>query len=257
MKPHHIPIALAAVFFVFFGGLAQAALVFEQTGLGISIPDNSAQGILRTIQVSGVDDSLTYAPRVSLRIVGTGFGGFIGDLYGYLSHGTSGGDYRMAVLLNRPGRTALEPSGYDEDGLDVVFADDATGDIHSYRDSNPSIVSGTLLGNWQPDARTASPFEVEETSPRTSFLAPLGAIDPNGTWNLFLADLEAGGTMRLESWGLELIPLPIPIPSSASVPEPSQFLSMALLICLAGTLAAARGAIRRKQAVSSIGALRK
>jgi hypothetical protein len=241
-------IVLVAVLPILSANPAGGALVFEQTGLSVAIPDNSTQGIFRTLEVSGLDSSLTYAPRVSLRIAGTGFGGFTGDLYGYLSHSTPGGDYRMAVLLNRPGRTAFEPSGYDEDGLDVDFADDAIGDIHSYRDSSPIIVSGTLLGNWQPDSRLASPFDVDETSPRTANLAPLGVIDPNGTWNLFLADLESGGTMQLESWSVELVALP----PTAAVPEPSQLLSTLVLICLAGAVVARQSTRRFKRAGSRI-----
>jgi hypothetical protein len=220
--------ALAMAALLWVADPARSALVFEETGLNISIPDNSIQGILRTTTVSGLDASLTYAPRVSLQIGGTGFGGFVGDLYGYLSHETPGGDYRMAVLLNRPGRTVFEPSGYDEEGFDIVFADEAAADIHFYRNFHPSIVSGTLLGTWQPDGRLASPFEVDESSPRTTNLASLGTIDPNGTWNLFLADLEAGGTMQLESWGLELIANP---PATA-VPEPSQILSALFVVGL-------------------------
>jgi hypothetical protein len=239
--------ALVAAALLMVASPARPALVFEETGLNISIPDNSIQGILRTVTVSGWGASLTYTPRVTLRIAGTGFGGFVGDLYGYLSHGTPEGDYRMAVLLNRPGRTVSEPSGYDEEGMDVVFSDGATADIHFYRDFDPSIVSGTLLGTWQPDGRLASPFEVDESSPRTTNLASLGVINPNGTWNLFLADLEAGGTMRLESWGLELIANP---PSTA-VPEPSQILSAlfvaGLLIATAAPKALRCLAIRRER----------
>jgi hypothetical protein len=236
--------ALAMAALLWVADPARSALVFEETGLNISIPDNSIQGILRTTTVSGLDASLTYAPRVSLQIGGTGFGGFVGDLYGYLSHETPGGDYRMAVLLNRPGRTVFEPSGYDEEGFDIVFADEAAADIHFYRNFHPSIVSGTLLGTWQPDGRLASPFEVDESSPRTTNLASLGTIDPNGTWNLFLADLEAGGTMQLESWGLELIANP---PATA-VPEPSQILSALVLICLAAVMAASKSIWPLKQA---------
>jgi subtilisin-like proprotein convertase family protein len=215
---------------------ARTELLYSESGLTVAIPDNSPQGILRTATLSGLDASLNYSVRLSLRIGGTGFGGYLGDLYGYLSHGVPGGEYRLSVLLNRPGRTGSEPSGYDESGLDVVFSDGATQDIHLYRNFSPTILSGVLQGEWQPDGRLTSPYEVDASDPRTAGLDSLGAINPNGTWNLFLADLEAGGTMQLEAWGLELTPLPV----TSAVPEPSQMLSGLLLLGIAAAVVGKR-----------------
>lgn len=223
---------LAVVFWMALAASARTELLYSESGLTVAIPDNSAQGILRTATLSGLDASLGYSVRLSLRIGGTGFGGYIGDLYGYLSHGVPGGEYRLAVLLNRPGRSESEPSGYDESGLDVVFSDGAAHDIHLYRNFSPTILSGMLQGEWQPDGRLTSPYEVDASDPRTAGLDSLGAINPNGTWNLFLADLEAGGTMQLEAWGLELTPLPV----TSAVPEPSQMLSGLLLLGIAVTV---------------------
>lgn len=237
---------LAVAFWMALAASARTELLYSESGLTVAIPDNSAQGIWRTATLSGLDASLSYSVRLSLRIGGTGFGGYIGDLYGYLSHGAPGGEYRLSVLLNRPGRTASEPSGYDESGLDVVFADDAAHDIHLYRDFSPTIFSGVLQGEWQPDGRLNSPYDVDETDPRTAGLDSLGAINPNGTWNLFLADLEAGGTMQLEAWGLELTPLPV----TSAVPEPSQMLAGLLLLGIAAVVAGRRCARRVRPAGS-------
>jgi subtilisin-like proprotein convertase family protein len=219
-----------------FAPSVRAELLYGESGLAVAIPDNSAQGILRTLTLSGLDNSVNYSVRLSLRIGGTGFGGYVGDLYAYLAHASPDGEYRMAVLLNRPGRTEDEPSGYDDSGLDVIFSDTALYDIHLYRNNSPTILSGILYGEWQPDGRLTSPFEVDESSPRVTSLDSMGEIDPNGEWHLYLADLEAGGTMQLESWGLSLTPLP----ANAAVPEPASILSAILLLALATVVARQR-----------------
>jgi hypothetical protein len=234
---------LALALWISLGASARTELIYSESGLTVAIPDNSAQGILRTATLSGLDDSLSYSVRLSLRIAGTGFGGYLGDLYGYLSHGVPGGEYRLSVLLNRPGRSESEPSGYDESGLDVVFSDGAEHDIHLYRNFSPTILSGVLQGEWQPDGRLTSPYEVDASDPRSAGLDSLGAINPNGTWHLFLADLEAGGTMQLEAWGLELTP----VAATAAVPEPSRIFSGLLLLGIAGAVAMNRRARRIKQ----------
>jgi hypothetical protein len=206
-----------------------------ESSLTVAVPDNSAQGILRSTKVAGFDTSLRYALRLGLRLGGTGLGGYLGDLYGYLAHASTGGEYRMSVLLNRPGRSIYQPSGYDQTGMDVIFSADASHDFHVYQDHNPVIVDGKVYGEWQPDGRAVSPYEVTENSPRSSGFESPGDIDPNGDWYLFLADLESGGTMQLESWYLDFTVLPV-------VPEPN---NMHYLLFATG-LAAALFLYRRR-----------
>jgi hypothetical protein len=70
-----------------------------------------------------------------------------------------------------------------------------------------------LMGTWQPDAREVDPGLVVDTDPRSAFLSNFTGLNANGTWTLFLADLESGGTSALDSWGLEI----------TGVPEPQQY----------------------------------
>ena len=58
-----------------------------------------------------------------------------------------------------------------------------------------------------------------DTSPRSALLAPLGQMDPNGQWTLFVADMEAGGTGTLKGWEVQAV---------ASVPEPAGVLLIGL-----------------------------
>jgi hypothetical protein len=135
----------------------------------------------------------------------------------------------MAVLMNRPGRSFSQPSGYDESGLDVIFSAAADHDFHVYRQHHPTIVDGRVYGEWQPDARAVSPYEVTEDSPRSAGFESLEEIDPNGDWYLFLADLESGGTMQLEAWYLEFTPFP-------AVPEPRPLHYMIFVAALSALL---------------------
>ncbi len=64
-----------------------------------------------------------------------------------------------------------------------------------------------------------------DTSPRTALLEPLGRMDPNGAWTLFVADLEAGGTGKLVEWEVRGAP-------RAIVPEPEGW----ALLLLGGAL---------------------
>jgi ATP-dependent exoDNAse (exonuclease V) alpha subunit len=41
-------------------------------------------------------------------------------------------------------------------------------------------------------------------------LASFDGLDPSGTWILFVADLEMGAPMRLDSWALEITAVPEP-----------------------------------------------
>ena len=70
------------------------------------------------------------------------------------------------------------------------------------------------------------PLVAVDTSPRSALLTPLGQMDPNGQWTLFVADMEAGGTGKLTGWEVRAV---------ASVPEPAGvlLLGMGLLALVA------------------------
>jgi subtilisin-like proprotein convertase family protein len=181
-----------------------------------TIPDGGNSGTFDSQSISSAISQIGNV-TVSLNIAGTGPSGtgmFNGDIYATLVHDTG-----FSVLLNRTGRTATSPLGYsDQYGFNIQLSDTgAQGDVHVYRatlfGNNTTALSGQLTGNWQPDARQTDPAVVVTTDPRTAFLSSFDGLDANGTWTLYVADLEPGGAGTLASWGLQI----------TAVPEPGQF----------------------------------
>ncbi len=155
------------------------------------VRDNDVNGLADTRIVSSPIGSISDL-NVKLKITG----GWNGDLYGYLVH-----DSGFAVLLNRVGRSAGAPLGYDDAGLNVTLDDQAAnGDVHVYQ---LAPHTSPLTGVWAPDGRTNDPATVLDTHLRPAQLGAFTGLNPNGRWTLFLADIEPSDTSRLVSWGLE------------------------------------------------------
>ncbi len=189
--------------------LAVHGAVFAFDGLNASIPDGKGSGLADTqtlvpAQITGQITGLT----LSLSISGVGrAGAYNGDLYATLQHGSG-----FTVLLNRPGRTALDPFGYGDNGLTVTFAD-AAPDIHTYQTTLGGAPAGALSGTWSSDGRTADPGVVtDDPATRTTSLTDFFGLEASGAWVLFVADLDVGGQARLDSWSLSLDVSPVPEP---------------------------------------------
>ena len=202
-------------------GRASVSLVeFGESGLAAAIPDNNLAGMARSVEVTGYELKAPYVVTVSLKIVGTEAGAWNGDFYADLRHVSADGTLtQLAVLLNRPGRSADLPSGYSDNGINVTLADSADDDIHNYRfalsagHNNP--ITEALSGTWQADGRNVDPLLALDTSLRSTNLNSLGTGSPNGTWTLFVADVQAGGTGQLTEWKVTM--QGVPEPSSASL----------------------------------------
>lgn len=171
-------------------------------GLGLSIPAGNASGVTLTCDASSAINWIE-SINVSLDISSDSNG----SLYAYLQHGDD-----ICILLNRPGRTASNLAGYDDNGLNITFDDSLVNrDIHLYNTIEPPSIGQPLTGGWQTDARNVDPDLVLDTSSRTASLASFGSKDANGSWTLFIASLESGGTTTLNGWSMQVTGVPEPL----------------------------------------------
>lgn len=180
----------------------------------LAIPDNSSVGVADFQSLTTTIESIE-SIEVTLNITG----GFNGDYYVYLQHGTG-----FSVLLNRVGKTALNDLGYGDAGVFATFAQGAVnGDSHTYQTIiNPA--GGQLTGTWQPDGRNIDPLNALDTTPRTATLNSFLGNDANGQWTLFVADRSFGGVGTLSSYTITI---------TGAIPEPtSALLSLAGLFSL-------------------------
>lgn len=199
----------AVVMVLVLGGLctAQATLYTYTFSSGFAndgvIPDGNVTGWsdTRTISdISGDDTILDVNVRLEIS------GGFNGDLYGYLVHGSG-----FAVLLNRVGRTSGNAFGYSDAGMAVTFNDQATEttDIHLYQTVSGYSISG--FAQWRPDGRNVDPATVLDTDSRSALLSSFNSLGANGNWTLFLADVSSGAQSTVVSWGLDIEVVPEPV----------------------------------------------
>lgn len=208
---------------------ASAALLFDYSGSPVAITDNDASGVAFSFSLADPAVSIT-ALTVTLSISG----GYNGDLYAYLSHGSG-----FAVLLNRVGVGSSTPGssagGYANTGFAVTFDASAAANVHFYQNNSPSYTgSGQLTGTWQPDGRGIDPESAASAfdSSGTANFSTFTGLNPNGSWTLFIADVSAGSISTLNDFTVSV---------SAIVPEP---VNVALGVF--GVLAAVFGAYKSR-----------
>ena len=202
---NHSKLYLALIALSAWAARAAAVDFFTFNNLNAAIPDGQPAGVsdVQTV-ASGINQIASVA--VSLNISGN----FNGDLYCHLQFNNA-----LAVLLNRAGRTAANPFGYDDSGFNLTLSDTAAaGNIHTYRGVLTPDAGLPLTGTWQPDGRTTSPALVLDTDSALAGLSGFNGMNPNGQWTLFVADLSSGGTSVLNSWGLIITAVPEPSVSS-------------------------------------------
>jgi subtilisin-like proprotein convertase family protein len=209
---------LTAILLLALARSAQADFVSTMTANsgfanGGVIPDGSLTGWSDTRSVSGIDNISDVSVTLNLS------GGWNGDLYAYLVHGSG-----FSVLLNRVGVTANGSPGYGTAGMNVTLSDAAVlGNIHS-------VLAPVSGGIYQPDGRNVNPLtpgSVLGSTPSTTPLSSFNGLNPSGNWTLFIADVSGGDVSTVTSWGLDI----------ASVPEPASLVegSVAVLF-LGGTI---------------------
>lgn len=221
------------------GALACATLVVDSPAAVVSGTFASGfthNGMVSDGLLAGWSDTRSLAASGPLAAVTVSLsisGGYNGDLYAYLAHGSV-----SVPLLNRVGITDGDSFGYDDAGLTVAFADTAThGDIHFYRlvTGYETVIAGS--GLFEPDGRDLPPTTGDPSAFDAAERLTLGAFvgaNASGPWTLFVADVSGGGgTSTVNSWGLQL----------TTVPEPSMSATVSLL---AGAGTAFGLAVRRR-----------
>jgi len=189
--------------------MAQGGLyTFSSTG-SQAIPDADPVGIANAISFTGTglhvtDVSFTF--NIS--------GGWNGDLYAYLTHGSDN-----LVLLNRVGigngSGALYDFGYAGSGFNnITLRDGEYGNIHNYGGTVLNV-SPTAGGTYKPDGQALDPASdpslFSATGGSLTFGSQFGGANPEGTWTLFFADLSSGGNATLDSWSLAITAVPEPV----------------------------------------------
>jgi hypothetical protein len=182
----------------------------------MAIPDNNASGLAFSFNLNTPTPASIYGLTVDLTIAG----GWNGDLYAYLSHGSS-----FCVLLNRVGRTAGNPDGSGVSGMTVELSDSYLTDIHNFA-GNP------LSGNFAPDGRNVNPLNALDTDPRAAMLDSFINTDPNGAWTLFFADLAPGGVSTVRSWSVN-VSVPDSGNTAALMLESLALLGLTRRLCIA------------------------
>lgn len=220
------------------GQIVEETYHFTASPLPLAVPDASGVGIVDSHLIDSFIRLLTDV-NVTLTLSNPDVAGaYNGDLYVSLTH-----DSGFAVLMNRVGRregsSPAEQLGYGDNGVHITLDDQAAaGDVHTYRlqlgltPSGPPANSHNtpvdpafvqpLTGTWAPDGRNTSPLTVTTTDTRSALLSSFNTLPGSGRWTLFVSDLNTGGTVKLESWSLQL---------SGAVPEPETVgMSVALVL---------------------------
>ncbi len=169
-----------------------------------TIPDNNPSGVAFQFNLG---DPATVIQNVSVTLNLTG--GYNGDIYAYLSHGSG-----FSVLLNRVGRSGVNDPGYGDSGFAVTLSGNALGDIHQYQSLSPTFNGGgQLTGVWAADGRNLDPASAGsafDTAPRNFTLSNYNGLNPNGAWTLFLADRAFGEISTLNSYSVAVTAVPEP-----------------------------------------------
>lgn len=195
--------AAAALALLVLPAAGQTTITTNFTGVNKVIPDGQATGVADTHAIDF--GTLNFSQITDLKLNVTISGGFNGDYYGYLVH-----DSGFAVVFNRPGVASTNSAGYSNTGFDITLADSGN-DVHFYNLFTPTFNgSGQLTGTWAPDGRNVDPATVGEPITPTALLGSFGGGDPNGTWTLFLSDLDFGEQGTLVNWGLIVTAIPEP-----------------------------------------------
>jgi subtilisin-like proprotein convertase family protein len=190
---------------------ASAALFYSYSGSPVVIPDNAPSGTGFAFSLTDPATSITDV-SVTLDISG----GYNGDLYAYISHGSA-----VAVLLNRVGVGSSSTYGYGDSGFLITLSSSAAANVHSYQNS-PTLFNGNgqLTGDWRPDGRLIDPASSPsafDSAPTSANFGSFTGQNPNGDWTLFFEDMSPGGVSTLTGFSVNLSVVPVPEPVNVAL----------------------------------------
>src|SRR6266404_4042607 len=114
--------------FTVFVALAQTTVTTNFAAVNKVIPDGQFTGVSDTHVLHF--DNPNFINLTDLQVNITVAGGYNGDIYGYLVHGSG-----FAVLFNRTGRASTNSPGYGDTGFNIPLADGGN-DLHFYRNDS-------------------------------------------------------------------------------------------------------------------------
>jgi subtilisin-like proprotein convertase family protein len=167
---------------------AQAALSFSTSDGGATytggasslaqlIPDNTQSGVGYSINFADLGRTV-YNISISLNLSG----GYNGDLYAYLSHGS-----QTTKLFDQ---ITGSPSSA---GMNVTLVPGTANPIQTVT----GFGSGTTL--------SGTTFTANQD------LSAFTSTDPNGNWTFFIADMKAGDSSTLNSFSVNITAVPEPV----------------------------------------------
>jgi subtilisin-like proprotein convertase family protein len=185
-------------------GPARAGLYHFSSGaddLNQYIPDSPAGGVAYSF---GFEDTGLRISSITVTLAISG--GYNGDIYASLSHGSG-----YAVLLNRVGGSVGNPYGSGSSGFAVTLNMGLLNDIHSASGTFGQPITG---GDYSADGRISYTATTRDT---THTLDVFNQADPYGTWTLDFADLSPGSVSTLHGWSLDITAVPIPEPVNVAL----------------------------------------
>jgi hypothetical protein len=181
------------------GAAAQAAIDFTGGSGTYNASWSGTQAI--TDGGSGVGYALNFndlsvAQITAITFTFTTTGGWNGDLYVYLSHGSG-----LAILLNKVGADSGDADGFGTSGFNnITLGMGSANDIHGV--SSPT----TGGGPYSADGRLNYTDTV-----RNNTLDVFNNADPNGSWTLFFNDVTALNQSTLTAWSVDITAVPEPV----------------------------------------------
>ena len=200
MKLHQIhPAGTLAIWFGLAAtSQAQLTLNYDFTP-NLTVTDNGQVTSVQTLGgLAGLSSITDVNVRLNLTSANAADPMYLGDIYASLTLGTSSESQRIAVLLNRAGRSNSDAFGSDLSSLSVTLDDSASSNVFGTTSST---------GTYKPDGRLSvnpNGAGVAFATGSNGLSALNGTVPASDRVSLLVADYSQGGTATLAAWGLSV-----------------------------------------------------